>query len=762
MMPHVQGFSNPQPPLSQDAVRELLDVVARRKWVIIQALFYFTVVGVVAAALSPPVYRTVSKLLVEPQSTIVVSQIDTRSSISPLLSMRQQRNMNTQLAILQSVEFRRRVQERIAKDHPESAGASVSLSFAQPDSTTIISVAAEGTNPAAAADWANTAASEYVNLTAESNTAAITKTRKYLESAAAAAKADLAAAEASLMRFTRRTEMNENSEISSIRLKDAIDQQSRAREVRSELQALDARIDGIHTRLQSEPERIEETREEANPDYDALRKRISERRAAKVVALGTFHPESPDIRSLNEEIADLERELAAIPVTNIIKSMRPNPTRATLLAQLKDVELEREAKRALSRSLGESGELKSDRISQFAPWQVELAQLQRERGLSERTYMDYSEKLRDLNVRERSIAATASVMEEAGTPKSPVRPNKLQQVLMAMVIGLALGLGCAYLQEILDDRVNTSEDVDRLTALPTLGVVPTVGDGKEPLLFAHNAFSTLTESYRALRTALQYSAIEQPVRTLLLTSAHPREGKSTTSCNLAIAMALQGKRVILVDTDMRHPSIHRAFRLEVEPGLSNVLAGELTLDEALRATSVEGLQVLTCGPLPPNPAEILNSQAMRDLLADLKSRADLVLLDTPPVLPVTDGQVLAGHVDSVVLVVEAGRTRKSDVKHAFTLLKPSRARILGVVLNKIDQTSKGYYYYHYYYRGGYGKYQGYGDRGGAPSLGSGRRPVPAEALSDRPNGAPAAPANGTSAAESGPAVAVRDPDGDWE
>ncbi len=283
-------------------------------------------------------------------------------------------------------------------------------------------------------------------------------------------------------------------------------------------------------------------------------------------------------------------------------------------------------------------------------------------------------------------------------------------------MGLLLGVGFAFLQEFLDDRVNTAEDIERLTALPTLGVVPTIPADTRPVLIGKDALSPVTESYRALRTSVHFSAIDSPVRTLLVTSPHAGEGKSVTSTNTAIAMALEGKRVILVDADLRRPSIYKLLELPQQPGLTSVGAGDVTLEEALQEIPVPGLRVLTSGPLPPNPAELLNSHAMLSLIDRLLELADVVIFDTPPLIPVTDTQVLAAHIDGAILVVEAGSARKAAVKHARDLLQQSRVRILGVVLNKIDQTQKGYYY-HYYYRGGYGKYgsrygRGYGYHGG--------------------------------------------------
>ncbi|MCC2672726.1 MAG: capsular exopolysaccharide family, partial [Armatimonadetes bacterium] len=332
---------------------------------------------------------------------------------------------------------------------------------------------------------------------------------------------------------------------------------------------------------------------------------------------------------------------------------------------------------------------------------------QRNRDHAEKAYTDYSDKLRQLDIDTSQIEAGAQIMEGAAVPSVAVGPQRAQQVMLAMVLGLLLGVGFAFLQEFLDDRVNTSEDIERVASLATLGIVPTIPDENNRLLIGQDAFSPITESYRALRTAVQYSYVDHKINALAVTSAHPGEGKSVTSANLAIAMALQGKRVILVDADLRRPSVHRMFRVEAEPGLTSVLADEISLEDALHSTAIEGFKVLTAGPLPPNPPELLNSQAMLDLLERFKDYADLVVFDTPPTIPVTDSQVLASHVDGVVLVVEAGQSRKATLKHARDLLERTHGRLLGVVLNKIDQSAKGYYY-HYYYRGGYRKYRKYG------------------------------------------------------
>ncbi len=207
----------------------------------------------------------------------------------------------------------------------------------------------------------------------------------------------------------------------------------------------------------------------------------------------------------------------------------------------------------------------------------------------------------------------------------------------------------------------------------------------------------MLESYRVLRSNVRFAAVDEPLQSILVTSTVPGEGKSLTAANLAVAMALDGKRVVLVDADLRRPTVHEKFGLRHAPGLTNVLVGAMDLDSALQSTSIENLRILTSGPIPPNPAELLNSRAMEQTQEDLKERADMVIFDSPPCLSVADAQVLSATVDGLIYVIQLGSTKKSALRHGYELLRQAHARILGVVYNKI-QTDNGRseYYYGYY------------------------------------------------------------------
>ncbi|MGN7938762.1 CpsD/CapB family tyrosine-protein kinase [Virgibacillus sp. 6R] len=209
-----------------------------------------------------------------------------------------------------------------------------------------------------------------------------------------------------------------------------------------------------------------------------------------------------------------------------------------------------------------------------------------------------------------------------------------------------------------------------------------------------NPKSPIAEQFRTIRTNIQFSSIDEELQTIIVTSSGPGEGKSTTTANLAVVFAQQGKRVLLIDADLRKPTVHYTFRTENHVGLSNVLTRQSTLEEAVSLTSQDKLWVLSSGPIPPNPSEILGSKGMHTLIEQAKNDYDVIVIDTPPVLAVTDAQVLANQADGVVLVVSSGKTERESAKKAKELLDSAKAKILGVVLNNKKAEETHYYYYY--------------------------------------------------------------------
>jgi polysaccharide biosynthesis transport protein len=299
-----------------------------------------------------------------------------------------------------------------------------------------------------------------------------------------------------------------------------------------------------------------------------------------------------------------------------------------------------------------------------------------------------------------------SVVETATTPSSPIKPNVKLNTLLAAFIGLLLAGGAALLFEYLDDTVKSTEDLEAsgLASLGGVGRFHRPSTIQDNLVAGSHSQQPFAEAYRVLRTNVQFSTIDSPGQTLLVTSANPGEGKSTTAANLALVMAQAGKKVILVDSDLRRPSLHRLFGLSNGQGLTNLLLSTpSSVDGYAQRTQFENLAVVTSGPLPPNPSELLASRRLDSLLDSLKTQAEMVILDSPPALPVADACIIASKVDGTMLVVDSSRTRSEALRRATEALTKSKTRMLGAVLNKLKQRRGGYYHYYYNSANGEGK-----------------------------------------------------------
>ena len=294
-----------------------------------------------------------------------------------------------------------------------------------------------------------------------------------------------------------------------------------------------------------------------------------------------------------------------------------------------------------------------------------------------------------------------TLIEPAQLPTRPISPNVRLSVMLATAVGLMLALGAALVLEYIDDTVKSTEDLNASLGLTALGGVTRMKgkDYKGRLVISHDPFSPVLEGYRQIRTNIQFAAVDEPAKSILVTSPNPGEGKSLTAANLAIVMAQAGLKTIIVDSDLRIPVLHKIFQVPNLDGLTDLLrSSQPEVGDYLKDTGIENLQVITSGPLPPNSSEMLGSQRMIALIERLEDKADLVIFDSPPILAVTDAAVLSQRVDGVMLVIQAGRTRRDATREAVNRLRQLGARVLGVVLNRIPGRGAGYYYYSHYTR----------------------------------------------------------------
>lgn len=287
---------------------------------------------------------------------------------------------------------------------------------------------------------------------------------------------------------------------------------------------------------------------------------------------------------------------------------------------------------------------------------------------------------------------TLSILEPAEAPNAPFAPNLTLNVGLATVIGIILAVAVAFLIEYLDDTLKSKEDITRVLAAPTLGEIGIVRNRNDKLITAIEPRSANAEAYRMLRTNISFSSIDKPIKTILVSSGSPGEGKSITAANLAVTMAQAGYRTVLMDCDLRKPTQQKLFGTSNDMGLTNGLLSHANLNTFLRPVRVENLRLLTTGPLPPNPAELLGSHSMTELFRLLQDDSDVVIVDSPPILAVADAAILSRAADGVLLVVDSGQTKREPAQRAKEALETAGARVLGIVLNRMS-VAGGYYSY---------------------------------------------------------------------
>lgn len=297
-------------------------------------------------------------------------------------------------------------------------------------------------------------------------------------------------------------------------------------------------------------------------------------------------------------------------------------------------------------------------------------------------------------------AVKVAIVEPALRPDSPIRPQPRRNVALAFVLGAMLGVGFAFLAEYLDQTIKGREDVEELTGVPVLAAIPKIDTHGSEVYIEKDSQSIGAEAFRKLRTSVQFLGVDHPVQTVLVTSPFAQDGKTTTALNLAVAFAQAGLRTIIVEADLRRPSIHKVFPSDGQRGLTTCLIGRVPLDQAILPTPVRNLSHVPAGSVPPNPAELLSSEHMADVLRQLRSRSDVVVIDAPPLLPVADASALAPRADGVLLVARAGTTQRDRLREASALVGKVGGRLLGIVLNylKPEDSQYGYYYYGYTYR----------------------------------------------------------------
>ena len=448
----------------------------------------------------------------------------------------------------------------------------------------------------------------------------------------------------------------------------------------------------------------------AKPAND-LEAKLIELRQKRALLMVDATEEAPEVKEVDQQIKELDSQL---------KDLRSRKS-ATLMTNLNTryqqaLEREQSLRKAFEQQRAET-------LSQNEA-AINYRIIQQEIETNKSLLNGLLQRARENDVVMAGKPNNISIVDYALTPDTPVGPNRARTVVAAFFLSIGLGLGLALFFEYLDDTVHSTEEVERVLHLPALAVIPSVGsaarrrvlpgasgstalqkqngngNGNSELLMNVDSRSPLAEAYRHLRTSVLLSTAGRAPKSLLVTSTLPGEGKTTTAVNTAISLAQTGASVVIIDADMRRPRLQSIFNMEGQQGLSSILSSETSEDDMLsmvRSDEESGLSVLTSGPIPPNPAELLGSDQMHRLLAVLQAKYNHVVVDSPPVSSFTDGVLISTMVDGVLLVVHGGKSSRHIVRRSKQLLNDVGAKIFGVVLNNINLQSHDYYYYQSYY-----------------------------------------------------------------
>jgi capsular exopolysaccharide synthesis family protein len=463
-----------------------------------------------------------------------------------------------------------------------------------------------------------------------------------------------------------------------------------------------------------------------NPLVAALRQQLVSNQA-KVSALGkVFRGEHPDLQAEKANLSELRGRLQT-EVNRLQESVKADYEAASRTEKLLN--------ESFAEQKGKMVKLQ-DNLSDF---QI----LKRDAQTNEQLYLALLSRVKEANIASTMVPSNVAVIDPALLPDAPFLPKTKRNLIMAAVLGLAMGIGLALLVENLDDSIKSIDDLERFCNLPLLGILPLLdNNGKmlhgrreklekkgvwrylpvhlrrggayeeakdKDLVVSTHPQSPVSEAIRHTHTAITLSVSGKPPCAIMVSSSNPSEGKSMFAANLALTFALGGQQTVVVDCDLRKPRIHQIFQLDPQPGLSNYLTGNATLEEVLRPASVPNLSVMSAGTRPPSPGNLLSSQEFKDLIAHLRQRFNHIIIDTPPILGFSDGLIISVLTDGVLLMIKQNSTHKSAGRLSQQLLSQIHAPLMGAVMNFVDahgQTYGGYNYaYHYKY---YSKY--YGDK----------------------------------------------------
>lgn len=712
---------------------DYLLILRKHQWLILSFMLSVVTIVSIATFRMQPVYVATARIEIDKENANILpfqggdsydymmdsdNYIETQAKILTSETLALQTIRNNGLALRPEFSGSGGISEAVAsgnlanqKRPPELAEFLAGLSVKRVPNSRLMDVSFESTDPQLAARTVNAHIATYIEQNYRSKYEATSQASDWLADQLRDFKIKVQKSEDARIAYERQNQiwtLDDKQNMTTQRLSDINKQYTDAQAERMRKESLYefAKAGNLDAVPQND----------SNSAIAELLKNRGEKSAEYADALQQYGPNFPKVLRLKAQLKDLDDNIdkEKKKILEVLESdYREARQRETLLAD------------ALNEAKGE--------VNQMAEKMVEYNILKREAEANKALYEGLMTKMKETAISGALRSSNIRVVDPAMVPTTPARPAKTKNILLSFLVGLVGGIGLALLREYMDNTVKTPDDIETLARLPSLAVVPQFagsnghkrrgmlpdfsenGHNKRIELVAqHLPKSQMSEAFRALRTSILLSQAEQPPQVILVTSALPREGKTTAAANLAVTLAQLGDSTVLVDADLRKPGIGRLLNLGSGKyaGLSSYLAGVSSLDiVSVPHPAIPNLVAIPTGPLPPNPADLLSSHKLADAIVELRTKFKFIVIDSPPVMAATDAVILSVHADGVLLVVRSGETPKVAFTRTRDLLTSVKSRILGVVLNAVDSSAPDYYYsYRYYpYSYGYGPQEAAGD-----------------------------------------------------
>jgi succinoglycan biosynthesis transport protein ExoP len=705
------------PSKSQGPARELQHYlgVLRKRWRLITTVLLVSVAAATVLTLRlPKVYEATCSLVIESSAPQVLENV--KEVIEIAASTRE--FYATQYKIIRSQEIAQHVIDRLGLDADPAYGGTAdnarlskrqivverllrAVKVVGVRESRIANVVVRDENPERAARIANAFADTYMERNLDYKLEGARSAGAWLGEQTVVLRKQLESSEVALYRF--RKERN----LLDVNLDD------KQGMTRQNLQSLNAKITDVRSRrieLESirklilaakndinERESLPEIRD--NPVVAKLRETYLDLQKIKADLESRYGEKHPKIDTIQHQIATVQRDYSR-EIDNVLRAFDKK------YQALVDTE----------GSLSKWMSHERQQALELAKLETEYRPLARDAENNNKVYGLINQRHKEINLTGMLKANNVRILDRATPPRTPASPILILNLGVGVVVGILFGLLLTFVVESMDNTIKSPEAAEELIGAPLLGVVPMLSQAKQHLIadapdrdlaVFKDPTSLAAEACRSIRTNMLFIAAQKDFSVFLVTSPGPQDGKTTVAINLAVTMAQAGSRVLLIDTDMRKPRIHKSFGLPSDKGISSVMAGDAHLKNVIAKSAVPNLDVLPCGPTPPNPAELLHTERFRQILAECRSNYDRVILDSPPIGPVTDPAITGSAADGVVLVLRAGHTTREAGRFARRQLADAGARILGLVINRTDRKGTGYGYgygYGYYGYGTYGRY----------------------------------------------------------